>query len=165
MNYEELKKELEKPLELWERIYYPIYRFCLYLDWRWIKWFFQFMKRGFSDRQVWSLDYTIAKFILPRLKRFRDTEAIISIPCSLGLSFSHRVNYYDENDKSKEKEKFDANVVAWQAIIDDMIFAFECVVNDDEYLLIRSEEERDEREKRIKRGLALFAKYFNDLWG
>jgi hypothetical protein len=32
----------------------------------------QRIERGFDDSETWALDYTIARFILPRLKRFRE---------------------------------------------------------------------------------------------
>jgi hypothetical protein len=32
----------------------------------------QRIERGFDDSELWSLDCTIAKFILPRLKRFKE---------------------------------------------------------------------------------------------
>lgn len=32
----------------------------------------QRLERGFDDSETWSLDITIAKFILPRLKRFKE---------------------------------------------------------------------------------------------
>lgn len=35
-------------------------------------WYRQRKLRGFDDRETWSLDRTIAKFILPRLIRFRN---------------------------------------------------------------------------------------------
>jgi len=31
----------------------------------------QIKERGFADSELWSLDYTIASFVLPRLKQFR----------------------------------------------------------------------------------------------
>ena len=36
-----------------------------------IKWFFQRRIRGFDDSEIFSLDYTILEFLLPRLKRYR----------------------------------------------------------------------------------------------
>ena len=39
---------------------------------RYIKWFFQRITRGFDDRETWELFYTIAKFLIPRLKRFKE---------------------------------------------------------------------------------------------
>ena len=33
---------------------------------------YQILTRGFADDELWSLDITIAEFILPRLKAFKD---------------------------------------------------------------------------------------------
>lgn len=38
---------------------------------RMIKFWWQRRTRGWDDSEIWNLDYTIAKFVLPRLKRFR----------------------------------------------------------------------------------------------
>lgn len=35
------------------------------------KWAKQRKKRGFDDTETWSLDVTFAKFLVPRLKRFK----------------------------------------------------------------------------------------------
>ena len=43
----------------------------LYFIKRWIKHFYQRRTRGWDDSDTWSLDHTIAKFVLPRLKLFR----------------------------------------------------------------------------------------------
>lgn len=37
-----------------------------------IKFFWQRLTRGFDDSETWSLDYTFFKWLLPRLKRFRE---------------------------------------------------------------------------------------------
>ena len=44
-----------------------LYRRCT----RSVKHFFQRLFRGFDDRELWNLDITIAEFVLPRLKRFK----------------------------------------------------------------------------------------------
>lgn len=59
---------------------------------------------GFDNSDLWSLDVTLAEFILPRLKAFRDNH------------MSHPVNLtYDE----------------WNVILDKMIVSFEvaCIGN------------------------------------
>jgi hypothetical protein len=38
---------------------------------RWIKHRYQKITRGFSDDETWSLDVTIADFVIPRLKRYK----------------------------------------------------------------------------------------------
>lgn len=90
--------------------------------------------QGFSDDETFSLDTTISEFILPRLKRFRETE--FSYPPDL------------ENNEE------------WRNILDDMIFAFECNSNkfDLDYQYFK------QNNSRIDRGLQLFAKYYFDLW-
>lgn len=46
------------------------------MDWyrntRAVRFWWQRRMRGWSDDELWSLDHTIAMFILPRLRRFRD---------------------------------------------------------------------------------------------
>lgn len=41
-------------------------------DERWDKYTKQRKERGFDDSELWSLDITIAKFILPRLERYQE---------------------------------------------------------------------------------------------
>ena len=41
------------------------------VDKRFPKWKKQRKKRGFDDTETWSLDVTICKYLVPRLKRFR----------------------------------------------------------------------------------------------
>lgn len=62
---------------LFELILTPIYNF--YCDWirirTWInriRYFFQRRFRGFDDTETWSLDYTLYKWLLPRLIRFKE---------------------------------------------------------------------------------------------
>lgn len=39
-----------------------------------IKFFLQRLIRGWDDSDTWSLDYTLCKWLLPRLKRFRELQ-------------------------------------------------------------------------------------------
>jgi hypothetical protein len=61
--------------------------------------------RGFDDTELWSLDHSLAKLILPRLKAFRN--GVYAYPCDL----------------SSHKE--------WQTILDKMIDAFEFAASED----------------------------------
>lgn len=94
----------------------------------------QRMDNGFDDSETWSLDYTIARFVYPRLKRFR--EVTIGIPA--GLS---------------EEE--------WYDILDTMLDGFRLAATDDN---TETREEGKERTATIQKALDLFAKYFFDLW-
>jgi len=72
-----------------------------------IKWWWQRRVRGFDDRELWSLDYTIAKYALPRLKRFKDT--------------THGTPY-------------NLQEVEWQLILADIIRGLEYLIEDDYYV-------------------------------
>ena len=63
----------------------------------------QLEERGFDDTETWSLDYTIARFVLPRLKRFQEIKG----------------GYPPELTEKK-----------WTAVINKMIAAFELIIKD-----------------------------------
>lgn len=90
-----------------------------------------------SPRETWSLDITIAKYILPRLKAFR--KDVCGYPSSLG---------------SKKK---------WYEIIDKMILSFQLIV-DEKIFDTMYEDERQKVENTINEGLNLFREYYFNLW-
>lgn len=136
----------------------------------------QRISRGFDESECWNLESTIAQFILPRLKVFRDS-----------------TNGYPGNDEIPTFEK-------WLEVLDKMIFAFDHIVNEEKYDDERNEkydidwskvnnytrmengsvmmEPKDEYKERLEKlhndkadeikkideGLALFGKYFMQLW-
>ncbi len=67
-------------------------------DKRWWKFLWQRWTRGWDDSDTWALDGVIAKFTLPRLRRFRQ------------LTFGH---------------PHGLTMDEWEEIIDDMIYALE----------------------------------------
>ena len=71
-----------------------------------IKWIIQKICRGYSDEDLFSLDDTISRFILPRLKAFRE--------CPGGYNDC----YFNNMDE-------------WVACIDKMIRAFEIMIEDE----------------------------------
>lgn len=71
------------------------------------KWKKQRKQRGFDSTELWNLDVTITKFVLPRLKAFK--EEIIGYPANLS-----------------EKK--------WDKILDKIIAAFEILSNEDPFL-------------------------------
>lgn len=111
----------------------------VYLFVRRIRYTLQFFKRGFSDRQLWSLDVTIAEFILPRLQRFKEINS--------GLPF-HKT----EDRHCTEEE--------WREILNKMIFAMEYIKNLDQITSTKATDEYT----RYQEGMTLFATYFIDLW-
>lgn len=87
-------------------LYYRFVRFIEKFYWinikRKAKFFYQRRTRGWDDSDTWSLDYTIAKFVLPRLKRFKE------------LNDGFPPDFTEET---------------WDIALDDIIFAMECAIN------------------------------------
>lgn len=80
-----------------------------------IKYLWQRLTRGWDDSDTWSLDSTIAEFVLPRLIRFKE------------LNNGHPGNLtWDE----------------WNNILDDMIWSMQAIVDDKQY---NYDKETDER--------------------
>jgi len=111
-----------------------------------LKWYFiqrrsrflwQKITRGWTDQDTWSLDYTIAKFSLPRIKRLKEIQN--GFPSGL----------------TEEK---------WDEILDKIIRSFQFVVNEFEGNEDYSLETIKHREKCMQDGCELFGKYFRNLW-
>lgn len=94
-------------------------------------------KKGLSkirEEEVWSLDITLAKYILPRLIKFKEVNTM-SYPCSF------------------------KNIEEWHKIIDKMIFSFDYVLNGKNHPFISLEEEM-RIQKRYKEGMDYFSEFF-----
>lgn len=98
----------------------------------------QLKTNGFSDSETWSLDSVICQFILPRLIRFKEVN--VGFPGNLTM------------------EK-------WNAILDEMIFAFDWSLNcEEEKYENLTDKEKNEKWKRYEAGMQTFATYFRHLW-
>lgn len=73
----------------------------------------QLLERGFDDTELWNLDYTIAQFVLPRLKRFREVNkgypALLKTEDSWDEKLDEMIAYFqayvDNNDEALEEHK------------------------------------------------------------
>lgn len=122
--------------------------------------------RGWSDRDLWSLDYTIAKFALPRLIELK--KQMHGIPSSMFEKLPEdEYNHTPEQTKAAEKK--------WNDILDEIIFAMDYVANcrEHDYYPKKTwpektiKEDYDELlavEKRVQDALLLFGTYFRNLW-
>lgn len=63
----------------------------------------QIKQRGFASSELWTLDYAIALFVLPRLREFA---------------------------KNSRGHPFNLTPRQWEEILADMVFAFEMTVNE-----------------------------------
>jgi len=102
-----------------------------------VKWFFQRIHKGWRDCDVWSIDYYLSTIIPQMVRHLRDTTH--SYPYRLG-----------------EKR--------WKRILTTIAEGFEenqKIVNGD-YILHTIQYK--EASTKAKRGMALFIKYYNNLW-
>ena len=112
---------------------------------------------------VFDLDISIAKFILPRLKIFRKN--IGSYPVYIMKeSLSHLTFWKDFRDakklsKSKRKLCDDLCLKTWKEKVDSMIEAFDLILQDISFL-----DNHELKQSKIKKGLNNFAKYYTNLW-
>jgi hypothetical protein len=102
----------------------------------------QRLERGFDDTEVWNLDGTFAKFVLPRLKRFKE----------VNRGYPADITYED-----------------WCDCIDKMIYAFDNVecenkTYDGVEWYDMTPEARQAVTDKVKEGLDLFRKYYFSLW-
>lgn len=98
----------------------------------------QRIEMGFDDSETWSLDHTIASFLLPRMKRFREL-----------------TNGYPSCFGSMDE---------WYEVIDKIISSLEKMVNFDGNTMEMMLDEIKVYEAEIQEGIDLLAKYFFSLW-
>jgi len=79
----------------------------------------QYLRQGFSDEDIWSLDVHLAKLILPRLKRYKEVaEKCIVIDFPLdemirAFEIYKEVNYDAWELKGKKLSEFDKGMKAF----------------------------------------------------
>lgn len=100
-------------------------------------------KRKIKDVDTWNLDYNIARYTLPLLKRFKE----------LKNGFPARLESMEE----------------WDEILDKIIWSLEEIVNDEDGLQLTGYTEQDreiikEYYNKKQEGLRLFGEYLCDLW-
>lgn len=137
----------DKELELWVKIARWLHGIR-----RSLRFFWQRRTRGWDDSECCSLDFTLANMIAPRLKRLR--EISVSYAC---LCPKHYLkNGYEHTDLQNAK-----CLRRWDLIVGGMQFAFEAVA--DEELDVWWTKDKN-LERKVRRGLDLFAKYYGGLW-
>ena len=103
--------------------------------------------------EVWNLNDYTAKYVAPRLKLLKKivTEKEVA-PGALADGFEHK--------GLKPLASHVDQCKVWQQMLDDMIFAFEYYAD-----IFKGEITAiDEDKKRVKKGLRLFAEWYDYLW-
>ncbi len=107
---------------------------------RWFRYFWQWLTRGWDDRELWNLDETLAQIIVARLKRYRQTA--VGAPCDCDA---------DSHGEHTCHEK-------WEAKLDAMVAAFWHFTPENECW------PRLPVPPHVRDGLRLFADNFEALW-
>jgi len=123
------------------------------------------VKIHIDNYDTWNMDHTLSLIITPMLKQLKNTQ--------------HGHAFIDPEDvphigKGEDDEHggFDSlSEERWNWALDAMIWSFEQVQNEDEYepSYLNEDgtydlEERNKYNSRVKIGLTLFGKYYNNLW-
>ena len=108
----------------------------------------QRLERGFDDTETWNLDYTLAKFLAPRLRRF--IEVHTGVPA-----------WFISNEKTQEESRQE-----WLDILNEILW---CCEHYDTYeyednFFDKSREEQNAIEERFTKGFELLGKYWKCLW-
>jgi len=161
------------------------------------------IKVKIHDYDTWSMDYTLALIILPMLKKLKETKHGSVIVDLEDVPLQYR--YSDDSEYENAQRAFDFyndedsvkiecdHHVRWDWVLDEMIFAFEMILNDGNWMdayktsYPMTEEESKHQsvlnklysknvkivydwdsiekvENRITNGLILFGKYYRGLW-
>lgn len=133
---------------------------------RWYLWLFEY---GFNPKDVWSLNYTLSKWILPRLKKLKEIKQ--GVPTILFNDNELLIAYEKENgrlieiDKFNEDDEFKCNKKLWDFAMQKMINSFELSIKDiNGDIKYNNIKNYNEQQDEIQLGLRFFAKYFNCLW-
>lgn len=135
-----------------------------------VKYFFQRVFRGYDDLDKWNIAWYISRKTVPILKAWRNgkmhSSAIIR---HREDRFGNIIELTQEeiysNSESKDWQGPNAfTLEEWQAILDEIIFAFQWQIDFDSLDYSVDEEGFKKGNKRQQRGLKLFSIYFTSLW-
>ena len=105
-----------------------------------IKWFIQRGKRGYSDSDVWNLEYHIAKVMIGALKDLK--KQVHGVPC--GMSGVQDIEVDDVDSEA---------MIKWKGIIRELIWLFESIqkINEHDWIYVADEKDRIELQDYVER--------------
>jgi len=155
--------------------YRSIELFCLFLS-RWkyrltsrlyynIKYFFQRHIRGYDDLDKWNAAWYIARKAIPVLTAMRNNFKGTSLRWHREDRHGNIIEL-TQDEVLSESEPIALTENEWCEIIDDIIYAFKFVLDEDDVNNLSSlnQEDYEKNKKRHKRGLRLFSIYLMSLW-
>lgn len=128
-----------------------------------IKWFFQRGIRGYSDKDVWSIDIWFKSIIIPMLEQLKETKQGHPIDMTeeeWNLTLNNMINYFKEctdfycSEKNEYEDEYMSRIMSANEY--DKLLA-------DKWL--KREEEIDKYKNEMKdKAFELFSKHFYSLW-
>lgn len=128
-----------------------------------IKWFFQRGTRGYSDKDVWSIDIWFKSIIIPMLEQLKETKQGHPIDMTeeeWNLTLNNMINYFKEctdfycSEKNEYEDEYMSRIMSANEY--DKLLA-------DKWL--KREEEIDKYKNEMKnKAFELFSKHFYSLW-
>lgn len=115
-----------------------------------------------SVGDLMDFDVTMAQWILPRLKQFKEKKWAYPNNIFDEKKLPYHIEWNDDSDGLEE-----AKIKAWNEVLDKMIRAFELVVDFDfgiDYTKSDYKEVLNRRNEECEEGLMLFAKWYRHLW-
>lgn len=106
-------------------------------------------EEGITEQSLWNLDKTLTDYILPRLQAFREMDRS-------GYHFVHKE--HEEGLRPVDEKLNDQLAAYWENALFDMEAAFRTMKDTVDY------ERTPQQHEIIKRGLHLFAEYYEKLW-
>lgn len=122
---------------------------------------------------TWSLDYTLAEIILPSLIQLKNTKH--GSPMVDDEDTPHLPKQQQTSNESFQIDMFESEEqndlfwdqyeVRWNWVLDQMIYAFDSLVNKDApYMRFDNLIEARHENEKIENGFRLFGKYYTGLW-
>lgn len=151
---------------------------------RFIKSTYQRLTKGYADAECWSLDYSLAKWILPRLKHFRNN--LTGTPARLENIGDDCIGHCVTPEVKCSCNSL--TMEEWQEKLDQMIYAFEFILTEDDILqecypkdykwgfsttengIVWKDDRKpdytyyNECQEKYKIGIKAFSVYFRNLW-
>jgi hypothetical protein len=121
---------------------------------------------------TWSMDYTLALITLPLLKQLKETKHgstqvdMDDVPPEMRMTSTEDwddqlvFDFYNDPELSKQNIQCDVHD-RWNWVMDEMIFAFEFILDDDNRYSHKFDQVVEDR---VANGLSLFGKYYRGLW-